>query len=200
MSEKPKPPRRLTLTLPEKNPARDLLPYVKTQDALNDPFRPGADEGIGDPLSTRVPVNRQALKQAELYRKQLPLMMEARIDAMRDFFLNEVAPVLLATTNGLADAKEVLTNALGEEPSVQSYFSRIERAMDLALEVRIWHFISDTLQLDPAMKREFLLMSISKEVPGESLKTLLHEVLSLKPEAKQQPVASGRRMNRRTKR
>lgn len=173
---KKKSPRLLTLTKPN---ATDWKPFIDSHEKLNDPFSREADASLEGELSTRTPLNKELLRLAEEYRLQLPSLMEANIGEVRTFFLTEIAPLLLATSNGLQDAKEVLAAALEEEPAVSSYFSRIEKAVDVAVEVKILNFVTKISRLGPQLRNQFLLMTLSKENHGVNTQELMSQVLSL---------------------
>lgn len=149
--------RQLTITKPND---KDWKPFIESHEKLNDPLSP--DASLKDDLTTKVPLNKEMLKLAEAYRQQLPALMQKRMVEVRTFFLEEIAPLLLSTSNGLGDAKEILEAALEEEPAVSNYFSRIEKAVDTAVEVRILNFVIGLSNLTPAMRSQFLLLTLTK--------------------------------------
>lgn len=170
-----------TFTLTKSKDQFQFKPFIEEQEKLNDTFRTEADASLAGTMSVRAPLNKAIIKAAEHYRDQLPDLLRENLASVRAFFLNELAPLLLATSNGLLDAKEVLTVALEEEPAVSLYFNRIEKAVDAAVEVKIRSFVSKLAGLTSEQNQQFLLVTLSKEpnANNEHLSRLLHEVLQI---------------------
>jgi hypothetical protein len=195
--------RQLTITNPNDT---DWKPFIDSHERNNDPL--SATANLKDDLTTKVPLNKELLKLAEAYRKQLPQLMDANLNQVRTFFLEEIAPLLLSTSNGLSDAKEVLAAALEEEPAVANYFSRIEKAVDTAVEVRILNFVISLSKLDNDTRAQFLLLTLTRSGVGNELgkETLSHlfSLLNLQKSGqgtevpmREVPKAKGRRVNSR---
>ena len=189
--------RRLTITRQNEH---DWKPFIDSHERLNDPFSPEVGAEIKDPLSTRTPLNKALLEQAKLYRKQLPSLMEKHVDEVKQFFLNEIAPLLLSTSNGLQDAREILASALEEEPAVSTYFSRIEKAVDTAVEIRILNFVSKLSGLDPTMRSQFLMLTLTKDAsssdPNKTILSALQHIEKLVKQTEVSNRSSGRRVER----
>lgn len=151
-------PKILSLTRKEEK----FLPYVeKTTKNLEEK----------DP--TLAPVNEEALKLGKVYRGKLPGLIGDNMLLVRDFFLSEIAPLLLASSNGIEDAKEILANALEEDPAVLKYSRRLESMVDLALDIKMSAFVASVCGLTTEQSRLLSHQLFNKENGGESLKEIL---------------------------
>ena len=133
-----------------------------------------------DPMSTNVPLNRELMKKGAELRKKFPELLEGRMTAMREFFLTELAPILLASSNGLEDAGEILKNALEEDVDVRPYFTRLERMLDVALEVRMADFICQFAGLSAPQRKVLTYLLFSKDTSnGLPISKILSAMQSL---------------------
>lgn len=155
----------------------DPKPFIIEHERLNKPE--SREFLVDDPLSSNIPANQANLELAEEYRKALPKMLDKRIPAVRDFLLGILAPLSLGMTNGLADAQDVLSAALGEEVDVSPYTSRLEELMHVGLEVKMVSFVQDLLKLSPDESQRFLLKVFSKDLKNEDLASVVSKMLAL---------------------
>ena len=178
-------------------PTREQLqPFINSHEKLTNGTKDETSPVELDPLSSRIPFNAETLRRGEAYRSELPQLLDDRMHLTQEFFLKDVSPYLLACANGLQNAHDVLRSALQEDNvEVDHLFSKIENAVGLAMDVRILNFAMRLADLNREESRQFLLLSMSKEMKmGEdTISTLMKEVLKLKgtPEekARRKPLA-----------
>lgn len=158
----------------------DLQPFINGHEKLThghvDENSPVALEA----MSSRVPINEQAIKLGKAYREVLPTLLKDKLDLTRNFFLNEIAPYLLACSNGLQDARDVLVAAFEEEADVDPLFAKIENAVGLAMDIRILNFAKTMTGLSETEARQFMTIAFSKELKtNEDITGKLLDMLSL---------------------
>lgn len=167
-------------------PTQPFLDPSKTEEEQYTP--PGESAVAIDPMSSIKPVNLEMLDLGKKLRKKLPSLLEDKITDMRDFFLTELSPLMLAASNGLEDAQEALQNALGEETDSSIYVRRIERMLDVAVDIRILAFLSEYIGMTDAEKQLFTYLVFNKESSSDS-KERLSKMLAIPdlPRSKESP-------------
>jgi hypothetical protein len=112
------------------------------------------------------------------------------IDKSREFFLTEIAPLVLGISNGLQDAKEILERAFEEPADTQHLFASIEDSMQKAILAKIISFVQDYSSLKDSEKAMHTLLHMLKENTGNvDTQSLLLKMLSISnlPRSKQRP-------------
>ena len=89
----------------------------------------------------------QALtSQIKAVKVSLPKDMSGNIAAVRDFFVQELAPLTLALDPGATQAREILKSVVGTEMSPEPFY-RFENMASKAVLIRMAHFLEDYLGL-----------------------------------------------------
>lgn len=156
----------------------DLQPFINGHQKINN-ANSNEKSAVDLPeMSSLIPVNAENLRISKEYRKQLPLLMNNKLELTQNFFLHEVAPSLLALSNGLQDAKEILETTLDEKSDTDNLFHKIENAVGLALDVKIMNFAISVIGLDVKEAKEFKLLAFSKEM-GSTNENLIGQLLKV---------------------
>lgn len=94
-----------------------------------------------------VPVDQEIVIRAAKYQKALPKQLDSQIHKVREFFLQEVAPLLVAGSTGALQAREVMTKALGSDvdDSTEFFFNQM---MSKAVNLKLCKFVAELFQLD----------------------------------------------------
>lgn len=157
----------------------DLKPFINGHEELTKGKAEDHTVAEIDPLSSLTPVNQESIRLGKKYREELPAVLESKIERTRQFFLNEIAPYLLACSNGLQDAKDVMESAFNEEADVQPLFNKIENAVSLAMDIRILHFAKEIAGLSEIEAKQFMVIAFSKELnTNEDITAKLLEMLA----------------------
>ena len=131
-------------------------------------------------LSSTIPVNQVTLDRAAKYRdKELPKLLRDPINATRDFFLREVAPLALSVSNGLLEATDVLKETFQEDPAVGPYIKRMEDLAYQAVEIKMISFITTLFKLTPDETSRFMVSVYSKELKTDDLISVLSQMLKV---------------------
>jgi hypothetical protein len=94
-----------------------------------------------------VPVDQEIITRAAKYQRSLPKQLESQIKLVREFFLQEIAPLLVAGSTGVLQAKEVMAKALGSEVDDTSEFF-FNQLMTKAVNLKLSKFVSSFFHLD----------------------------------------------------
>lgn len=188
----------------------DTKPFIVAHEKLNDPYKELDKEDGFDPLSSKVPVNKEFIELGDQLREALPSLMKKKVLGMRNFFLKELAPILLASSNGLMDANEILKNALDEDPETKPYFNRLEAMLNVALEVRMLDFVSDFAGLNSSQRQMLTYLLFSKEGSNGSIASVVSKMFEVpnvpgsrkgsEVQVRPVPEAQGDRINPRARR
>lgn len=109
-------------------------------------------------------------EMAASYKGTLPAQLEKSIDSVRQFFLDEINPLILGSLYGRAQAQSILVQALGQEVDVSTPNSKFERVMSRAIDTKMVNFMSTFF----GVSKKELLEAMQSEVPPR-------EVLLLDP-------------------
>lgn len=95
-----------------------------------------------------IPVDQEIITRALKYQKALPRDLESRIKTVREFFLSEIGPLLMAGSTGAHQAKSVMEQALGSpvDDSTEWFFNQF---MTKAANLKLSRFVSDLFELGP---------------------------------------------------
>ena len=180
---KGKKPRVISLAT-QRRQEETVQPFINTHKRISS----GAVKSslVEDPLSSRDPFNKVNLELGEDYRGRLPKLLQSNIVEVRDFFLREIAPLILACSNGLQDATDILEVALGEKPDTAMLQSKINNTLRLAIDLKIASFISKFAGLSAELDSQLKLVLMSHSLKSNDLiKTLLSEMQPLSDVSRQ---------------
>lgn len=94
------------------------------------------------------PINVEILKRSDTYAKELPSSLKESIVKIREFFLKEIAPKSLALQGGLAQAKAVIEQQIGEVDASEMVWA--EKFAAHSSKLRVLRFIKTLFQLTDA--------------------------------------------------
>lgn len=106
-----------------------------------------------------IPVDQEIVTRAAKYQKSLPKQLEGQIKLVREFFLQEIAPLLVAGSTGALQAKEVMSKALGSDVDDTSEFF-FNQMMTKAVNLKLCKFVSTMFSLDEA-ETQYLLNQLN---------------------------------------
>lgn len=102
------------------------------------------------------PTNAVLVSMAKDYKDKLPALLGPGIDNTRTFFLADIAPAVMAMTNGLQDGLDVLRQAMEEEPQASKYFNAMNNMLDVALRTKMANFVANHCNLSLEERTIFL--------------------------------------------
>lgn len=106
-----------------------------------------------------VHVDADLVKRAKNYRKELPPDLSANLDEIREFFLQELAPLTLAVQPGSAQALEIVERTI-KGAIDPGFILQFERMLVKGVNMKMSRFIAAYLKLPPSAAK-VLLESIS---------------------------------------
>lgn len=125
-----------------------------------------------------VPTNAWHIEKAKAYPSEMAPLMSEKIDRVRNFFLNEIAPTAFASSNGFADANEVLVSSFGEKSSIAPLYSVFESFLIKAVRVKMMLFLSEEFGLSE--KESILFLSSIGENNGDDrIQAIMREMQSM---------------------
>lgn len=109
-------------------------------------------------------VNAEVEARVVTYTGELPKQLQPRIEAVREYFVNEILPKVLAVGAGTAQALDVVQRTLGTEVNPQQ-FAQFERMVERARLIKMASFVTEYMDL-PATYAPDLVDSVTpkKEV------------------------------------
>lgn len=160
--------------------AEELKPFINSHQKISNASNDELKHTPLDALSSRVPSNLESIKASEQFRKDLPEYLKGKMTSVKDFFLKDVTPYLLATSNALQDTADILELTFEEPADTAALFAKVENAIGLAMDVKILNFAKNFVGLDAYEAQQFLLMAYSKELKSsESIASIMHALQSL---------------------
>lgn len=185
----------------------ELQPFINGHNKISSGHTDDHSEVAMDPLSSRVPFNSETIRLGLEYREAFPTLLQARMADARDFFLQEITPFMLACSNGLQDAQDIMESAFNEKADVANVFGKIEDAVHLALNIKILNFAKNFAGLDAVASRQFLTLAFAHELKtNEDVTAKLLSMLKLTETAvkratvkKPEPVETPTKPVRKTK-
>ncbi len=87
-------------------------------------------------------------RRVDAYRDEFPDHVTQNIDKVREFFLNEINPLLLASSTGAAQAQDVIQKMLGITVDGAPYV-HFDKLVRRAVQARMTKFISSFFKVDP---------------------------------------------------
>jgi len=114
----------------------------------------------------------------------------SHVTKVRDFFLTDLAPQIIGLSTGLADAKEVLSVAFGEEPDVAGVFHKITEIHRQAMVMKIVDFIAVSSKMTTEQKNRLLELNFQPTQAKMGMQDILHAVEGAVRSGSQQKVAS----------
>lgn len=143
--------------------------------------KPSVQSRVGplDEKPSLVPTNEWHVARSKKYPKEIAKDLYSRVNRVREFFLRDVVPKALASSNGFADANEVLVSSFGDSASISPLYSVMESFIMKAIQAKMINFVRKEFQLDNVEAQLFL--SSLKEVDNhdDRLKALLLEMQSV---------------------
>ena len=128
------------------------------------------------------PSNKEVLDRAKSLRKEFPSLLADDIVRVREFLLTEIAPKALAFNNGVGDANDVISAALGVDPQWSPLLSHAEGNLLVALKSKMTVFVKRYLGLDEEESALYLARLSAQEFGGnDAINRLLHEMLKVSP-------------------
>lgn len=125
-----------------------------------------------------VPTNAWHLEKSKSYPAEMAPLMSEKIERVRDFFLNEIVPTAFASSNGFADANEVLVTSFGERSSIAPMYSVFESFLLKAIRIKMMLFLSREFGLSPEESALFL-SSLSENTNEDRIQALMREMQSV---------------------
>jgi hypothetical protein len=99
-----------------------------------------------EPKSALDYINTEVDERIEDYRDQLPPVLSKNIEVIREFFLNEIDPLVLGVQGGLAQAQDVVQKTL-ESAVDPAPFAQFERMVAHARLYKMATFIAKYMKL-----------------------------------------------------
>lgn len=116
-----------------------------------------------------IPTNSVLIEIAKDYKEKMPTIIGPGIENTRSFFLSDIAPSVMAMTNGLQDGFDVLKQVMGEEPQAAQYFNAMNAMLGIALKTKMANFIANHCGLTPEEKEIFIREVFDKPDKPEAL-------------------------------
>lgn len=91
-------------------------------------------------------VDAEVDKRVRAYRLHMPAELSFNIDAVREFFLNEIAPITLAAGAGATQAREVVKRLVKSDID-GTQFEKFEVMMAKAVDIKMARFVARQLGL-----------------------------------------------------
>ena len=110
------------------------------------------------------PINIEILKRSDQYAKELPASLRDAITQIREFFLKEIAPKSIALQGGLAQAKAVIEQQVGEVDA--SEMSWAEKFAVHSSKLRVLRFIKELFELTNEEAEKVYDMSFNTKQPN----------------------------------
>jgi len=87
-------------------------------------------------------------RRVDAYKDEFPDYVTKNIDKVREFFLNEINPLLLASSTGAAQAQDVIQKMLGITVDGAPYV-HFDKLVRRAVQARMAKFIGSFFKVDP---------------------------------------------------
>ena len=141
--------------------------FFTPTDSFTDELNKGkqADEDASHTALTYL--DKEVEARGKTYSKELPEALQNNISEVREFFLNDIGPLMLAAQAGTVQAGQVLQRVLNTEID-NSSFIQFERMVSKASTIKMARFIASYLDL-PLRTVETLLQTIQPPAPREVL-------------------------------
>ena len=110
------------------------------------------------------PINIEILKRSDSYAKELPNSLKDSITQIREFFLREIAPKSLALQSGLAQAKAVVEQQVGEVDASEMVWA--EKFAVHSSKLRVLRFIKELFELTDEEAEKLYDMSFNVKQPN----------------------------------
>lgn len=107
------------------------------------------------------PADKETIERTKVYAEELPPILEGNINSVREFFLNEIAPLTLAAQAGTLQAKDVAQRLLKTEIGNQP-FAQFERMVDVASQIRMAKYVAKYLKLPATAWKDIIDVLIPK--------------------------------------
>lgn len=122
-------------------------------------------------------VDKLVMERTATYSKDLPKRLRKEADRIREFFLTEIGPFMMAINVGTDEAREVAERTI-EGRVDRSVFSRFETIVAKTIDLKMARFISDWLNVSEEDMQKIMAVihekpaiiltpgSVPKEKPG----------------------------------
>lgn len=131
------------------------------------------------------PVNKDIIDRAAEYEKEIAPLLRPNIVKIREYFLKEVLPMLMAAHNGIADGVDVVKIALNETPSAGPFAKFFSDLIHEALKAKTFHFIKGLTALEPEAEQMFTEIYMGLAAPqsskrdGSDIQALVRQMLEV---------------------
>jgi len=112
--------------------------------------------------------NAHILKRIQTYRDELPTLMEDKVVLVREFFLTEIVPLVIAAQTGFEDGHEILKEATGDEPESRVYAKALNEFLFEACLAKLFVFVGKYADLSSEELQYYFMLYVSKVLPGGS--------------------------------
>jgi len=121
-------------------------------------------------------VDKAVTERVDTYKKVLPKKLRNEATVVREFFLNEIGPFMMAINVGTDEAREVAERTI-EGKVDRSVFLRFEQMVAKAVELKMSKFIAKWLDVSEeemvaiisALNEKPTIILTPKDVPHEKL-------------------------------
>ncbi len=100
-------------------------------------------------------IDHEVEKRLKDYKKKMPSELASNIDRVREFFLNEIAPITLAANAGASQAREVVKRLVNSDVD-GTQFEKFERLTAKAVDIKMARFIAREFSMTKAEATEML--------------------------------------------
>lgn len=108
-------------------------------------------------------VDAEVEKRLKSYKQQVPAELAHNIDRVREFFLQEIAPVTMAAGAGANQALEVVRRLVKSDID-GTQFEKFERMMALAVDIKMARFVARELGMTKK-EAEGILQAMKPRLP-----------------------------------
>lgn len=110
------------------------------------------------------PINIEIVQRSDKYAKELPNELKLAIIKIREFFLKEIAPKSIALQGGLAQAKAVIEQQVGEVDASEMMWA--EKFAVHSSKLRVLRFIKELFELTDDEAEKLYDMSFNVKQPN----------------------------------
>lgn len=116
-------------------------------------------------------IDSDIVERLEEYKKNSPDLFKAKLEQVREFFLNDVAPLTIASSGGAIQAAEVLGRMLDTEIDA-STAARFQQMVNRATTLKMAQFVATYFSLPPGCVDSI----IGTPVGPPDIRTVLNQI------------------------
>jgi len=102
-----------------------------------------------------VHIDHEVEKRLKDYKQEIPSELEANINKVREFFLQEIAPITMAAGAGASQAQEVVKRLVNSDID-GTQFEKFEKMMAKAVDIKMARFVARQLGMTKKEAAEIL--------------------------------------------